>query len=311
MQPLQARDRGSRIDAMTSDIAAVLGSRIGRRTVVLGAAAVLAGRAPAGQVLEAVYPSTHERPTDASPFKLLKAALRASGRPHTIRLSETKLPSARALVELKGGGVNVMDVGAAPKVAERARILPFPLDLGFCGYRLMLVRRDQLDRVRAATRLDDLRRLSFGQGPDWVDSTILRAAGLQVQEAEFLNLFRMLEAGRFDALPLGADEAEMLLDKFRQLAPSAVVLEDWCIHYRFARVFAVHRDALPLADALQDGLSRIFADGQSKEILAKDAQIGPLIDGRRRLPLQVFQLDNPYWTAPFQAIPEGLFFKPH
>ncbi len=216
----------------------------------------------------------------------------------------------RAFLELKGGGVNVMDTGAAPKVAERARILPFPLDLGLCGYRLMLVRRDQLDRLRAVSRHDELRRLTFGQGPDWVDSSILRTAGLQVHEAEFLSLFRMLEAGRFDAFPLGADEAEMLLDKFRYLAPSAVLLEDWCLHYRFARVFAVRNDEPLLADALQDGLSRIFADGQARDILVRDAQIGPLIDGRRRLPAQIFQLDNPHWTAPFQAIPEGLFLRP-
>lgn len=283
---------------------------IDRRTAVFGAVAALAAPTAAAQAVEAVYPRTHERPVEATPFKLLQAALKASGRLHTIRLTETRLPSMRALLELKGGGINVMDTGAAPKVAERARILPFPLDLGLSGYRLMLARRDRLERLRAVNRFDDLLELSFGQGPDWVDSSILRSAGLKVEEAEFLHLFRMLEAGRFDAFPLGADEAVMLLDMFGHLAPSVVVFEDWCLHYRFARVFAVRHDAPLLGDALQDGLGRIFADGRARALLLKDAQVGPLIDGRRHLPARVFEIDNTLWTAPFQAIPEGLFFKP-
>ncbi|WP_457354700.1 hypothetical protein [Roseateles sp. P5_D6] len=284
---------------------------ISRRAAMLGLGATLAAPSIAGQLLEVVYPRTHERPTDGTPFKLLTAALEASGRPHTLRVSEAPLPSMRAFLELKGGGVNVMDTGASPKVAERTLILPFPLDLGLSGYRLMLVRRDRLDRLRAVREHDDLRQLVFGQGPDWVDSSILRAAGLKVQEAEFLHLFRMLEAGRFDAFPLGADEAGMLLDMFGHLAPSVVLFEDWCVHYRFARVFAVRRDEPALADALNEGLSRLFVTGRAREILARDARIGPLLDGRRRLPASVFELDNPLWTAPFRAIPEALFFKPH
>ena len=294
---------------MSSVAPTVQAQPIRRRAVVLGAAA-LAAPAAAGQAVAAVYPRTHERPTEAAPFKLLKAALTASGRPHTVRVSETRLPSMRALLELKGGGINVMDTGAAPKVAEGARILPFPLDLGLSGYRLMLVRQDRLDRLRAVNRWEDLRPLTFGQGPDWVDSSILRAAGLQVHEAEFLHLFRMLEAGRFDAFPLGIDEAGLLLSMFRHLAPSVVVFEDWCLHYRFARVFAVRHDAPQLGDALQDGLSRIFADGRARAVLSEDARLGPLINGRKRLPGRIFEIENNLWTAPFQAIPENLFFKP-
>jgi hypothetical protein len=293
---------------MDSDPSFVRRALIHRRTLVFGTGAALAGVASGEQAIEAVYPRTHERPIEAYPFKLLKAALAASGREHTLRLS-TALPSMRALLALKVGGVNVMDTGAAPRVADDARILPFPLDLGFSGYRLMLVHRDRLDRLRAVRRPEDLHELTFGQGPDWVDSQILRAAGLKVYEADFLSLFRMLEVGRFDAFPLGADEAGMLLELFGHLAPSAVLLKDWGVHYRFARVLAVRRDAPALGDALHDGLTKLFSDGRARHILAQDARIGPLLDGRRRLSATIFELDNPFWTAPFQAIPDALFFK--
>ena len=281
-----------------------------RRGLVFGAAATLAGISAAEQVLEFVYPRTHERPTDSYPFKMLNAALAASGRQYKLRLSAMQLPSMRALLAFETGGVNVMDTGAAPKVAERGFILPFPLDLGLSGYRVMLVHRDRLDRLRGVLSYEDLRELRFGQAHDWVDSSILRAAGFKVQEADFLALFRMLEAGRFDAFPLGVDEASNLLRLFGHLAPSAVLLEDWCLHYRFARVFAVQLNQPALAEALTAGLSAIFSDGSARSILSQDAHIGPLIDGQRRLPATIFELGNRLWTAPFQAIPDKLFFRP-
>lgn len=204
-----------------------------------------------------------------------------------------------------------MDTGAAPKMAEGARVLPFPLDLGLSGYRLLLVRRDRLSQLRALREFGDLRQWRFGQGPDWVDGYILRAAGLRVVEAEFLALFRMLEAGRFDAFPLGADEAALLLERFQRLAPSVVLLDAWCLHYRFARIFVVREDETALFDALQEGLARIFSDGRAQAVLARDPQVGPLVAGRRRLPPLVFEMDNPQWSAPYQGMPEGLFFRPH
>lgn len=288
---------------------------LSRRALLLaagGSGAALAAPAPVDKPVapvEVVYPRMPERPTDAYPFQLLKAALQASGRPHVLRLTDDELPSMRAYKELTGGQFNVMDTGAAPRMAEGARVLPFPLDLGLSGYRVMLVRRDSLPRLRAVQTLEDLRTLRFGQGPDWVDNYILRAARLQVVEAEFLALFRMLEAGRFDAFPLGADEAEMLLARFQSLAPSAVVLPHWCVHYRFARVFAVREDQTAVFDVLQEGLSRIFADGRAQAILARDPRVGPLVAGRRRLPARVFGIRNPQWAAAYQAIPEHLFFK--
>lgn len=262
-------------------------------------------------MLDAIYPRTDERPPDAYPFRMLKAALVASGWPHQLRLSDTPLPSMRALLELQWGSVNVMDTGASPGVAQGARVLPFPIDLGLSGYRLMLVHRERLGHLRAVRQIDDLRRLSFGQGPGWVDTGILRGAGLTVNEAGFASVFRMLEAGRFDAFPLGADEAEFMLKRFQPLAPSAVLLDDWCLHYRFARVVAVRLDEPALADALHEGLARLFADGRARALLAKDARIGRIIDGRRRLPARIFEIANPFWTDAFQQIPENLFLKRH
>lgn len=260
--------------------------------------------------IEAVYPRMPERPLDAYPYRLLQAALEASGRPFSLRLGADVLPSMRAFKNLQVGEFNVMDAGAAPRLAEEARVLPFPLDLGLSGYRLLLVRRDQVARLQAMKSLQELQAVRFGQGPDWVDARILRHAGLKVEEAQFLSLFRMLEAGRFDAFPLGVDEAARLLAQYRQLAPSVVVFDGWCLHYRFARVFVVASGHVALYEALQDGLTRLFADGRAQALLAHDAQLGPVLSGRVALPRRVFELTNPEWSAAYQAIPEGLFFKP-
>jgi hypothetical protein len=282
-----------------------------RRLLLLGAAGCATGtRANIGSRIEAVYPRMPERPIDGYAYRLLRLALEASGRPFRLSLTAAELPSVRAFKSLEAGEFNVMDAGAAPKLAEQAVVLPFPLDLGLCGYRVMLVRRDRVAALRQVRDLAALRQLRFGQGPDWVDSYILRAAGLPVQEAEFLALFRMLEAGRFDAFPLGADEAGALLENFQHLAPSVVVLEDWCLHYRFARVLAVRRGQQALHEALREGLKTIFDDGRAVELLRRDARLGPVLTGRRALPERILQLPNPQWTRAFQSIPESLMFVP-
>lgn len=283
-----------------------------RRLVLAAGASALArpalARDPA--VLEAVYPRMPERPTDAYGYRLLKLALEASGRPFRLSLTAEDLPSVRAFKSLEAGEFNVMDAGSGRRLDTEARILPFPLDLGLSGYRLMLVRRDRVPALREVRSLDDLKRLRFGQGPDWSDTRILRHAGLLVQEAQFLNLFRMLEVGRFDAFPLGADEAENLLDRYRHLAPSAVVLDAWGLRYPFARVLVVNREAGALYDALYDGLTRLFHDGRARAALAQDPQIGPLLTGKRRLPPHMLMLPNPEWTGEYLRIPQSLFFNP-
>lgn len=279
-----------------------------RRLLLLGACAGVAQADP--PLIEAIYPRMPERPTDAYPYRLLQAALEASGQRYSLKLSVEALSSARAFRNLQIGDFNVMDVGAAPRLAEQARLLPFPLDLGLSGYRLLLVRRDRVDALQAVYTLDDLKQFSFGQGPDWVDARILRHAGMKVDEAQFLALFRMLEARRFDAFPLGIDEAALLLQRYQSLAPSCVVFEGWCLHYRFARVFVVAPGQDRLYDALHVGLERIFANGGARAILAKDPQLGPVVSGKLRLPRRVFELPNPEWSEPYQAIPAGLFFKP-
>lgn len=100
------------------------------------------------------------------------------------------------------------------------------------------------------------------------------------------------------------------LDKFGHLAPSVVVLADWCLHYRFARLFAVRHDAPLLGAALQDGLNRIFGSGETRALLASDPRMGPPIEERRRLPAQIFEIGNKLGTEPFQANPHSLFLKP-
>lgn len=95
--------------------------------------------------------------------------------------------AARPDDRLAGGGQ--VAVGLTMRHRRRARSDQHE------SYRLLLVRRDRINRLRAVRQHEALRKLSFGQGLDWVDTDILRVAGLKVQEAEFLFLFRMLDRG--------------------------------------------------------------------------------------------------------------------
>ena len=279
-----------------------------RRLLPLGLLPWFMGREAAAQendagALDARYPSLPERPVDAYGYRLLDLALRRAERPYRLSVATTRVTGRRADVQMETGEANVLDVGLAQDHELRFDPVAFPLDLGLSGCRLFLVRRESLPALESVRSLEDLRALRFGQGAGWTDVWLLRKAGLRVETAPFAALFRMLEARRFDILALGADEAHLLLARFQAEAPSVVVAPSLALHYPFARMFIVNRNARPLHGALTLGLQRAFDDGSLHKLLAEQPGLGPLVLGQRRLPARIVSLAHPWPTRAYRSIP--------
>jgi hypothetical protein len=89
-----------------------------------------------------------------------------------------------------------------------------PLLKGLLGYRVLIIRKDAADKFRRIKTLDDLKSITIGQGLDWPDTAIMQASGLHVvTSASYETLYRMLKAGRFDGIALGANEVDDELAK--------------------------------------------------------------------------------------------------
>ncbi|HEY4081911.1 MAG TPA: hypothetical protein VGM81_14570 [Burkholderiaceae bacterium] len=285
---------------------------VSRRSLVMGSVlSPLAGAAlssspgpsaSSAAPLRVVYPNVEERPASAYGYQLLELALKKSGVPYRLSIFDRPSSSQRAGAQLESGEIDVMDNGSSVKSAQRFDLVPFPLDLGLSGCRMLLGRNDRLKRLDAVKSLVDLVPFVFGQGQGWLDAKILRTAGLRVVEGEYGNLFRMLEAGRFDYYPLGSEEAYEVLTRNQALAPDVAVHPGLALFYPFIRVFYVTRGNEALHNALMAGLEAASADGSLQAFLAKTSGLGPILSGQRPLPRTLLAMPNPWWPPSLHGI---------
>lgn len=104
----------------------------------------------------------------------------------------------------------------SPAREQGVIVIRIPLLKGLLGQRLLAIRADSASRYGQVRTLDDLRRdFTLGQCHDWPDTGIQKAAGLNTVTAppSYDTLYPMLQARRFDAIPLGINEID---DEIRQ-----------------------------------------------------------------------------------------------
>ncbi len=195
------------------------------------------------------------------PQKLLEMALAKSGGQYQMRLSDVKMQQARGMALLKEGkGIDIVNYMASE---ERERdFLPIRIatDKGLIGTRLLLVRKDQLDKFRRISNVHELKKLGAGQREDWPDTEILRANGFTVHTTSNYDLlFKLLESGGIDYFPRNVVE---IWDEAQQHAGHELVVEPTImLRYPAETYFFVNRNNPGLAAAVKLGLQRMIADG--------------------------------------------------
>lgn len=185
---------------------------------------------------------------------------------YVLEPSSQAMPQSRAIRLLSDN--QELDVLWSMTSRQReAQLLPvrIPLLKGLMGYRLFIIRAEDqtwFDNVRT---LDQLRELRAGQGHDWPDTEILRANGFHVETStEYEDLFRMLEAGRFDFFPRALNEpwSEVTASGSDHLTVEQQLL----LYYPTASYFFVNRHNAELAERLEKGLEAAIADGSFDEL---------------------------------------------
>ncbi len=270
-------------------------------------AACLVGSALARTV---VYPcaetSVDER--DRYPVQLLKLALREARAPYELKPHPVFMLQVRAMreVEQRSG----LDIVWTMTSREREKaLLPIriPIDRGLLGWRLLLVRPALAPTFAAAGSLEQLKALRGGQGADWPDTAILRAAGLAVDESvRYGDLFQKLAAGRIDYFPRSVQEIWGELDNHRD--EGFVIEPTLALHYPAAMYFFVSRQRGDLAADIRKGLDRALRDGSFQALFMQyfgaDLKRANL-DGRR-----VFEMTNPLLPPETPLADARLWYRP-
>lgn len=260
-----------------------------------GVARAAASKSPPAKGATVIYP-LHLGAYDARydyDWLVLRTALEKTAASHgpfeLKQFSEAMSPQRVAQeLALPHGRINVMARAAAPDFERDFLTIRIPIDKGLLGYRVLLVRKNDLPRFAQVRSLQDLRKLRAGMGKGWADVAILAHTGLPVVEGTaHENLYAMLMANRFDYFARGVDEAQWEINEYGARFPQMVIEPTLLLYYPLPRYLFVRRDAggESLARRLKAGLETMVQDGTLDALFRqhKSGVIEPLHLDRRRL----------------------------
>lgn len=239
---------------------------------------------------------------------LLRLALLKAGSKLKLRSYEAPMQQGRVLRNIAdAGGIDVY--WSMTSKEREARLLPIriPIDRGLLGWRLLLIRRQDVRRFAEVRTLDELRQFRVGQGHDWPDRDILAAAGFSVVPfTAYDGLFQQLARGGIDFLPRAVNEiypelaANVALDL--QIEPSLA------LHYPAAEYFFVNRRRPDLATLIETGLRRALADGSFEHLFGK--YFAANLRAANLAQRHVLQIGNPLLPEATPLRDAALWFNP-
>jgi len=265
---------------------------------------------PLAAQLDVVYPNVNGKGEQQLGYAVLKLALEKSGQAYTLKVSELQVNNARIRKLIQSGVFSISDFGSSAEYQQQLQPIPFPIDLGLNGWRVLVIYRGQQARFTGVNSPASLSHLLAGQGLGWADTAILRRAGLKVAEVSSLdNLFSMVERKRLDYLPLGVNEAEDLLLRYRGSAEHLAIENRLLLIYSFARLFFVNKADSELYNAVSKGLTTAFEDGSYWHMFRHHPSNRWLFSESNltnRLPIY---LDNPTMSEASKQIPAKYFLS--
>jgi hypothetical protein len=208
-------------------------------------------------------------------------------------ITDANVISQSRNIELVSSGASDLLWAATSQQMEDA-LLPIriPLFKGLLGHRVFIIRKGDQARFDKVNTVEDLQRLTFGQGKTWADTEILRSNNLTVITAnKYQGLFYMLDGARFDAFPRGVQEPwQELLDNSNL---PLVVEEKIMLIYRMPFYFFTTKSNKKLAADIELGLNRAIADKSFDQVFFNDPMIKSVIEKANLKERKVFKISNP------------------
>lgn len=232
---------------------------------------------------------------------------------YSLKPTDTALPTARMIDEIADntGTISIMTRGS--NIEEEKRLMPIriPLDKGLLGYRVMLVRKQDLPKFAAIQSVDELKQLRVGQGSRWPDTKILEGAGFKVTKGYYAaGLLRMLNEERFDMFARATWEATGNLDDAKKQGLDDLVIEpSLAVFYPYPRIFMVSRkgDGPALAARIERGLRLMIKDGSFDK--AFNDFFGPAIETTQLRERKIFRVDNKLLSPDTPLDDKSLWFS--
>lgn len=214
--------------------------------------------------LEVRYPAVQHAyysKRDVYYVTLLNMALERSGEPY--ELVEVKLPDyseKRSVLLIESDQYDVHWLNTTPEREQQLLPVRVPLDKGAIGWRAFFIRPEMQPLFDKVNTAEDLKSLVFVQGHDWPDVPVLLHNGFAVERSSnWDGLFRMVALKRAQVFPRSIMEISAEQDE--NVAQGLVIEKNLILRYPAAYYFFVAKNNTKLANALESGLKKSFADG--------------------------------------------------
>lgn len=192
------------------------------------------------------------------------------------------------------------------------RMLPIRICIfkGLLGYRVLMIKKGTQHKFNGIKTIEDLRRVSLGQGRMWADTDVLVANQLNVVKVmKYDSLFFMLDGDRFDAFPRGVHEPwnEIAGRPTLQLD----VEENLLLSYTNPFYFFVNKSNPELARDIERGFRIALEDGSFDEYLRNDPSIGAALAKANLKNRIIIPLKNPSLPPKTPVNDKSLWFDPY
>jgi hypothetical protein len=163
---------------------------------------------------------------------------------------------------------------------------------GLLGYRVLLIKKGTQHKFDNIRTIEDLRKVSLGQGRFWADTNILTANGLSVVKVvKYESLFFMLDGDRFDGFPRGAHEPWSEIQRYSKL--SLEVEDHLLLSYTNPFYFFVSKSNTELARNIEKGLRIAIEDGSFEQYFMNDPTVKAAFQQANLKNRIIIPLDNP------------------
>jgi hypothetical protein len=171
-------------------------------------------------------------------------------------------------------------------------LLKEPIMKGLLGYRVLIVRGQDDQRLAQVSSIAELNTFSAGQVSYWIDKDIYDANNIKLATAPSLELvFDMLRRERLDYIPLGAGEVGAILSQYQLDSDNFTTSENLAIYYPFPVYLHISTTTPELKDRLEYALKKSKSDGSFNRLFSRF--FSKTEDQLQRSSLRVVVLENP------------------
>ncbi len=200
------------------------------------------------------------------PNRILKAALDVTietDGPYTFAYAPGPMARKRALDELKSGVlINVFEAPTQEEWEQTLTPIRIPVRKGLLGYRLLLVKKGNLNKFRELKTIEELKTFKAGLGAQWSTTIVMKALGFSIVKGlKYEGLFAMLNENRFDYFPRGINEVYEEFESRKAKYPEMRIEPTKVLYFTTPTYFFVSPRYPKLADRIKRGLLAIIENG--------------------------------------------------